>query len=82
MPIFDIASTAKAVHDTRDQAFATVPDGRKNVLILDASYSQQQGGAARILWAHRVGDDWTVVTESAFDKPHGLSGRVATIKSW
>ena len=82
MSVFDIASTAKAIHDTQEQAFATVPDGRTNVLLIDATYSQQTGGAARVLWARKVGDGWNIVSEAAIDKPHGLSGRVATMKSW
>lgn len=81
-PVFDLVSTAKALHATLDEAFATVPDGRTNVVVIDGSFSQTDGGKASILWARKVGDGWNIVTEGSIDKPHGLAGRVATVKSW
>lgn len=44
-PIFDLASTAKALHDTLDDAFATVPAGRTNVVMIDASGSIPPAGS-------------------------------------
>jgi hypothetical protein len=79
---FDVTSTAKAVHATLDEAFATIPADRSHVLMVDGTWQNRDGAAVRLLYAQRVGHGWNVVLQSSLDNEHGVSGQVATIKSW
>ncbi len=79
---FDPTALAKAVHATLDEAFATIPEGRSHVLMVDGTWQDRDGASVRMLYAQRIGDGWNIVLQSSIDQPHGLGARCATLKSW
>ena len=80
--IFSPAATSKAIHASVGEALAAIPEGRTHVLLFDGTYAENDGAGARVLYAHKTADGWGVVFDAAYDQPHGLTGRVATAKSW
>lgn len=79
---FSLANTAKAIHATLDDAFAAIPDGKRHVVLFDATHTQEEGFGARVVYAERTTSGWGIVGQLAYDKPHGIAGKVATAKSW
>lgn len=79
---FDIASTAKAIHASIDDAFAAIPEGRTHVLFFDATLAEDDSSGARVVYAQKTASGWGIVLQGAYDQPHGISGHIATAKSW
>lgn len=77
MPDFSLASTAKSVHASLDEAFAAIPDGHRGAFFVLADET-----GARAVVAARIGDHWQLAAGA--DKPwHGpVSGLVGLMGSW
>jgi hypothetical protein len=82
MADFSPAATFKAVHATLNDAFAAIPVGRNHAVLVDATASQADGVAARVLYVQRAPKGWNIVLQVGYDAEHGLSSGVGTFKSW
>lgn len=77
---FSPQALSKAVHDSLEQAYAAIPEGKNNVLIVDATLGGEKG--ARALYARRVGAGWNIALEGEWKGGDHVVGKVAAIKAW
>jgi len=80
--IFSPSSTAKALHKTRSEALAAIPAGDSKALIIDGSYTDEDGPSVRAVYVQRAPKGWNVLLEGAYNGDDGPSAGVAIAKSW
>jgi hypothetical protein len=73
---FSLASTAKSVHATLDEALLAIPDGKRSAVLIDATNERVQ-----MLLAIRAGAHWQIAGGAVYDGDH-VTGHVTVAGSW
>jgi hypothetical protein len=68
----------RSVHNTLDEAYAAIPDGKSHVVLIDATTE----AGVRALYAQRIAGGWEVVLEGAWQGGGHVDGKVAALKAW
>ena len=74
--IFSPAQLRKAVHASIDDAQAAIKPGHTKALILDGTYTDDDGAGVRALYIQRTSTGWAVLLEGRYNGSDGLGGAV------
>jgi hypothetical protein len=76
--IFTPDVLTRAVHNTLEEAYAALPDGKNHAVLIDASTD----AGVRALFVQRVGGGWQIAAEGQWKGGGHVAGKVSAIKTW
>jgi hypothetical protein len=81
MSDFSPDTLRRSVHNTLDEAYAAIPDGKNHVLLIDGTVGDGSD-AVRALYAQRIAGGWQVVLEGDWHGGTQVAGKIAALKAW
>lgn len=76
--LFSPDALKQAVHQSLEDAYAALPEGKSHAVLLDASTDR----GIRALYVQRVGDGWNVALQGEWNGKERATGGVSVLKAW